>query len=47
MDTESSVTINDEIPYQNHMSEETSSLQNSAEIIDHACDDSGINLLHT
>ena len=29
------------------MSEEISSHQNSAEIIDHACDDSGINLVNT
>ena len=32
---------------ENNISEEISSHQNSAEIIDHTCDDNGINLLIT
>ena len=47
IDTESSVGINNEIIDQNHITEEISFHQNLAEIIDHACDDSGINLANT
>ena len=46
IDSDSNVSINDEIKYQNHMSEEISYHQNSEEIIYHACDDSGINLVN-
>ena len=45
--TEPSVSINDEKTDQNHISEEISSHQNPAEIIDHAYDGSGINLENT
>ena len=44
-DTESSTRINDEIMDDNNTSEEISSHQNSAEVIDHKYDDNGINLL--
>ena len=47
MDTESSVSINYEIADGKNTSEEISSYLNSAEIIDHTCDDNGINLLDT
>ena len=47
MDTEASVSINDERTDQNHISEEISSHENSTEIFDHACGDSGINLVNT
>ena len=43
----SSVSIDDEKMDQNNTSEEISSHQNSAEIIDHKCDDNGFNLLNT
>ena len=47
--TESNIYIvkYDEIMDENNISEEISSHQNSAEIIDHTCDDNGINLLIT
>ena len=45
--TKSSVSINDETTDHNNMSEEISSHQNYAEIIDHACDNSGITLVNT
>ena len=42
------ITItNNEIIYGNNRSEEISSHQNSAEVIDCTCDDNGINLLNT
>ena len=47
IDTYSSVSINDEITNEENISEEISSYQNSAGIIDHTCDDNGINLLNT
>ena len=40
------VIINGERTDQNHMSEEISCRQNSAEILDHTCDDNGINLVN-
>ena len=45
-DTESIVIINDEIMYENNISEEISSRLSSAEVIDHICDDNGNNLLN-
>ena len=45
--TESIVSINDKRTDQNHMSEEILSHQSSSEIIDHAYDESGINLVNT
>ena len=46
-DNESSVIINDEIFHENNLSEEISHHKNSAEIIDHLCDDNGSNLINT
>ena len=43
---DSIVTINDERTYQNNFSEEISSHTNPADIIDHECDDSVINLIN-
>ena len=40
-DKESSTIINDEITDDKNTSEEISSHQNSAEVIDHTCDDNG------
>ena len=45
--TESSVCINCERTYLNHIIEELLYNENTAEIIDHACGDSGINLVNT
>ena len=45
-DRESSASINDKIMYQNNISEKIYSHQYSAEIIDHARDDIGINLVN-
>ena len=42
-----SVSINNEIKYQNNISKNISSHQNSAQIIDHTCDDNGINIVNT
>ena len=47
MDKEPNVSINYEKTDQNHIGEDISSHQNPAEIIDHAYDDSGINLVNT
>ena len=47
IDTESIVIINDEIMDENNVSKEISYNKNSSEIIDHACDENGINLLNT
>ena len=47
IDTESIVIINDEIMDENNVSKEMSYNKNSSEIIDHACDENGINLLNT
>ena len=44
-DTESSISINNEIFDENNISEEISSHQKSAEVIDHTCDDNGKNLI--
>ena len=44
---ESSVCINNKIPFFNDINEENSSHQNSSEFVDHACDGSGINLYNT
>ena len=46
-DTNSSVSVNDEINDDNNISEEISSHQNLAEMVDHTCDDNGNNLLST
>ena len=46
-DADSSASINDEILDDNNTSEEISPHQNSAEVIDHTCDDNGINLFNT
>ena len=46
-DTDSITSINDKINDDNNTSEEISSHKNSAELIDHTCDDNGINLLNT
>ena len=46
-DTDSITSINDEINDDNNTSTEISSHKNSAELIDHTCDDNGINLLNT
>ena len=45
-DTESSVSINDEKTDKNNIREEISYHQKPAEVIDHTCDDNGINLLN-
>ena len=45
--TESNININDEIMDENNISEEILSHTNPAEIIDHTCDDNGINLVNT
>ena len=47
IDIESSFSINYERTYQKNISEEISSHQNSKEIIEHACDNNGINLVNT
>ena len=39
--------INNEIIDEKNISEEISSHQNSSEVIDHTCDENGINLLNT
>ena len=39
--------MNEERTYQNNISEDISSHKNSADIINHACDDSGINVVNT
>ena len=39
--------INDEIIYENNVSEEISYYQNSLEVIDHTCDHNRNNLLNT
>ena len=46
-DTQLITITNNEIIYGNNRSEEISSHQNSAEVIDCTCDDNGINLLNT
>ena len=46
-DTESSISINNEIIYENNISEEISSHHNSAEVIDQTCYENGNNLLKT
>ena len=46
-DTDSSAYINNGRIYLNHIIEEIPSLQSSSEIIDHAHDDSGTNLVNT
>ena len=46
IDAESSVPKNDKKTDQNYMSEDISCNKNSAEIIDHACYYSGINLVY-
>ena len=45
-DADSIPSTNDEILDENNTSEEISSHLNSAEVIDHACDDNGIDLLN-
>ena len=45
--TESITSINDEITDNKNTSEEISPHQNSAELIDHTCDQNGKNLLNT
>ena len=44
-DTESSISINIETIEENNISEEISDHKNSAEVIDHTCDDNRNNLL--
>ena len=46
-DTESSISINNETFYEKNISEEISSHQNLAELIDHTCDDNGNHLLNS
>ena len=46
-DTESSTIIDDEIIDDDNTSQEISSHKNLVELIDHTCDDNGINLLIT
>ena len=46
-DTESSNIINEENMDDKNVSEELESHQNSTGVIDHTCDDNGINLLNT
>ena len=45
-DVDSIISINYERMYESNISEEISSHQNSAEVIDHTCDDNGNFLLH-
>ena len=47
MDTESSVSINDETVDKKYISEEISSHQKSIELTNHACDDNEIIFLNT
>ena len=47
LDIDSSVIINGEITDKNNISEYIYFYQDLAEIIDHACDENGINLLNT
>ena len=46
-DTESSISINDEIMDVNNISEKISSHHNSEDLIDHVCDENGNNLINT